>query len=114
MSETPDPPEFSTASHAYEHAEHVGDRPTHRLDVTDSPRWPKPPAPPRPAPPVAAPGRPDEHVVTHRVETPARTAFKFGFGFAAGVWTFRALVLLVVWAVLAIAISALLMRAFPS
>lgn len=112
MSDTPDPPEFSAASHAYEHAEHAGDQPQHRLDLTDSPRWPKPPAPP--ARPAAGPARPDEHVVTHRVETPTRTAFKFGFGFAAGEWTFRALVLLAIWAVLAIAISALLMHAFQS
>lgn len=109
MSDTPEPPEFSAASHAYEHAEHAGDHPAHRLDVTDAPRWPKPP--PTPA---ALSARPEERVLTHRIESPGRTAFRFGFGFAAGVWTFRALVLLAIWTVLAVAISALLMRAFHS
>lgn len=110
MSDTPEPPDFSTASHAYEHAEHAGDRPQHRIDVTDAPRWPTPPAPA--ARPTAGLARPEERVVTHRVESPGRTAFTFGFGFAAGMWTFRALVLIAVWAILAIAVSALLMHAF--
>lgn len=113
MGDTPEPPDFSATSHAYEHAEHAGDHPAHRVDVTDAPRWPTPPQAPvvRPAPEHA---QPEERVLTHRVESPARTAFQFGFGFAAGAWTFRALVLLAIWAVVALAISALLMRAFHS
>lgn len=111
MNDTPERPEFSTASHAYEHAEHAADQPAHRLDVTDAPRWPvpTPAAPPRAA---AGPARAAEHLVTHRVENPTRSAFKFGFGFAAGIWTFRALVLIAVWTIVAVVLSALLMHAF--
>jgi hypothetical protein len=111
MSNPPDPPEFSSASHAYEHAEHAGDRPpAHRLDVTDAPRWPAAP----PGPRLGDPARPVQHVVTHRVDSPTRSAFKFGFGFAAGEWTFRVLILVVVWAIVAIGVGSLLMRVFPS
>ena len=110
MSDPPEPSDFSTASHAYEHAEHAGDHPLHRVDVTDAPRWP--PSPPRPRPADA--GAPTQHVVTHRVEAPGRAGFKFGFGFALGVGTFRALVLIVIWTALAVVIGSLLMRALPS
>lgn len=111
MSDTPEPSDFSNASHAYEHAEHVADHPAHRLDVTDAPKWPASPAP---RPPAAQ--QPTQHVVahTHQIESPTKSAFKFGFGFAAGVWTFRVLVLVVVWTILAIAVGSLLMRALPS
>jgi len=110
MNATHEPTDFSAASHAYEHAEHAGDRPVHRLDVTDAPKWPA--SPPRPA----SPGRPAEQVVTHthRIEQPTGTAFKFGFGFAAGVGAFRVLVLIVASTILAIGIGSLVMRAFPS
>ncbi|MBV8537986.1 MAG: hypothetical protein JO128_20480 [Alphaproteobacteria bacterium] len=110
MSDHPEESDFSNASHAYEHAEHAVDRAVpHRLDVTDAPRWPANPQRP-------APARPIQHVVTHthRVESPTKSAFKFGFGFAAGVWTFRVLVLVVVWTILAIVVGSLVMRAFPS
>ncbi len=112
MSDRPEPSDFSNASHAYEHAEHAGEHPVHRVDVTDAPKWPA--SPPRPA---AAPA---QHLVqhavahTHRIEKPTSTAFKFGFGFAAGVGTFRVLVFIVAWTTLAIVLGSLLMRAFPS
>ena len=107
-----DDSEFSTASHAYDHAVHAGDHPTHRVDVTDEPGWvPQPPVRQPRAATVA--GRPGEHVVTHRVEALGRAGFRAGFGFAAGAWTFRAIVIVAVWTILAIVISALLMRAFP-
>jgi hypothetical protein len=105
-----EPTDFSAAAHAYEHAEHAGDRPLHRLDVIDAPKWPA--SPPRPA----LPGRPAGQVVTHthRIEQPAGTAFKVGFGFAAGVAAFRVLVLIVASTVLAIGLGSLVMRTFPS
>ena len=108
-----DEAEFSAARHAYEHAEHAADHPVHRLDVVDEPRWPRPPRA-APAPSADALHRTGERGVTHtlRIDSPARSAFKFGFGFAAGVWTFRALVLIVVWAILAVGVGSLLMRAF--
>ena len=111
MSDPPEPSDFSNASHAYEHAEHAGDHPVHRLDVTDAPRWPANPSAQHPSP-----ARPTQHVVTHthRIEQPTRTAFKFGFGFAAGVGAFRVLVLIVAGTILAIGVGSLLMRAFPS
>lgn len=109
MSDPPEPTDFSNASHAYEHAEHAADHPAHRLDVTDAPRWPASQRPPAAMPPT-------QHIVTHthQVESPTRSAFKLGFGFAAGVWTFRVLVLVVVWTVVAVAVGTLLMHAFPS
>ncbi len=111
MSDTPEPSDYSNASHAYDHAEHISDHPVHRLDVTDAPKWP---ADASPRPPAAQ--RPVQHVVTHthQVAQPTGTAFKFGFGFAAGVGAFRALVLIVMWAILAIGVGSLLMRAFSS
>ncbi len=107
-----DESEFSAASHAYEHAVHAGDHPMHRVDVTDEPGWtPRPP--PRLMRTATGAGRSGEHVVTHRVEAPGRAGFRLGFGFAAGVWTFRALVIVAGWTILAVVISALLTRAFP-
>ena len=110
MNATHEPTDFSAASHAYEHAEHAGDRPAHRLDVTDAPKWPA--TSPRPASPVRPAGQAVTH--THRIEHPTGTAFKFGFGFAAGVGAFRVLVLIVAGTILAIGVGSLLMRAVPS
>ncbi len=110
MAEHPERSDFSAASHAYEHVEHAGDRLPHRVDLVDAPRWPLRPR--VPAPPVT--GRPSQiaPVIVHRLEPPS--AFKLGFGFAAGMWTFRALVLIVVWTVLLAALSGLLRYALPT
>jgi hypothetical protein len=82
--------------HAYEHAREARPAPRHRVDVVDEPTLdygapPKPRPHPNPYPP--APPAVDRYVeygqqrrsdyLTHKVDAPTSTAFKFGFGFAA-------------------------------
>ncbi len=104
---TPKNSTFAAAQHAYEGTRHVGEPVVHRLDLFDS-------LPARRLPPnqplrsgVATAG-PSQLRVTHDVASPAGAGFRFGFGLAAGIWTFRALVLIVVCTALLLTIAHLL------
>lgn len=99
-------PRFAVATQAYDAALHGVDRWTHRVDtLVATPRtWPKAV---RMNLSSAAPGLNVSRVV-HEVGSPYKTSFKLGFGFTAGVWSFRAIVQLIVAAALIIAIMRLL------
>ncbi len=77
------------AVHAYEHASEAGHRPVHRVDVVDEPQLNY--GAPRQRPTVISrpPVAPLSPLIEHRFADPAATAFKAGFGFAAGTGLFR-------------------------
>ncbi len=89
-------------AHVYEDVSHAADRPSpHRVDVIDAAAWPKPRptfAPQLVSAPVASPP------IRHQLESPARVGFGLGFGFAAGMWTFRATTTVVAGIALLVAI----------
>ena len=94
-------------AHVYEDVGHAADaQPPHRLDVVEAAAWPRPRPvlTPRPAPAPAT----GDRVVRHRLEAPTRIGFGLGFGFAAGVWTFRAATTLIAGVALLVAIWHLL------
>ncbi|MBI3512721.1 MAG: hypothetical protein HY060_01400 [Proteobacteria bacterium] len=96
----------ATALHAYDDTLHAGERGAHRLDIlVSTPRAPRKMA----SIPVngTVPGS-DVSRVVHEVGRPYQTSFKFGFGFTAGAWTFRAIVQTIVGAALLILIMRLL------
>lgn len=81
------------ALHAYEHAREVGRSTPHGVDFIDE-RLPDT-RPRRRLPSLFQKRQPPEtsQQSDHRVLEPATTAFKLGFGFAAGEWVFRLAVL---------------------
>ena len=93
-------------THAYGHAAEVRPIAPHVLDVVDPPRrarerrrfW-RAPAPNAPT---------GDGTLRHEVRSPVRTAFKLGFGFTAGVFSFRVLVFLVAGTLLLLATIRLL------
>jgi len=101
----------SEALHAYEHASAAQKAAPHRVDIVDEPVLNY--GAPRPRP-VLVPVRWDqprrEHL-EHAFAEPTATAFKVGFGFAAGAGLFRLVTtvagLLVIVALAAAALSAL-------
>jgi hypothetical protein len=79
----------------------------HRLDILDAPvrirrRLFNSPVPPIGIDDAAA------RTVIHDVKSPTETAFKIGFGFAAGTWSFRGMVLIAGGALLVLGIINLL------
>jgi len=97
MAEPSDPEDRHAALHAYEHAREAGTSVRHRVDVIDEPVLDYG-APRRPRPAVAARDwpQPTSRTIDHRFADPTATAFKVGFGFAAGTWLFRLAVLIAV------------------
>jgi hypothetical protein len=93
------------AIQAYEQAAEVQKYARHRLDLVDAPARPRHRGFDGGIPPRAADRRGAAPEVTHGIASPTGTAFKLGFGFAAGVAAFRAIVLAVVGVVL-LAVSA--------
>jgi hypothetical protein len=85
------------AIHAYEHTIEMQQPHPHRIDILDEPVHTQRPRRPIRLPSLYRQPPPDGggHL-THRFEAPTETAFKVGFGFSAGAWSFRAIVTLII------------------
>ena len=96
---------------AYQRAATMGARP-HLVDAREQPRFWRRPAGGGAAPePSVGAGVGGETVrVRHGIEAPLRTSFGLGLGFAAGAWTFRMLVQLVIGAALLLALWGIVSR----
>ena len=77
------------AVHAYEHAGEAGHRTPHRVDLVDEPELSYGAPRRRSIPQSSHLTAPASQRIDHRFADPAATAFKVGFGFAAGAWVFR-------------------------
>jgi hypothetical protein len=100
---------LAAAAHAYEHARTANHPQPHRLDIVEAPPAPRPTrkdAPPATPQPTASP---DRLHLTHDIASPTATAFKLGFGLAAGAWTFRAVVIFTTGAAVLLFVLQLLM-----
>lgn len=96
---------------AYQRAATIGAQ-RHVLDAREQPGfWRRPAGGAAPHAAAVGPAIDAGSVrVTHHVETPLRTSFGLGFGFAAGAWTFRLLVQLLVGGALLLAVWGALSR----
>ena len=95
------------AIHAYEHAIDAQRGPHHRVDIVDVPPRTLRSVFTRRIAPVQIEG-PEAGTLVHDFKSPTETAFKFGFGFTAGAWSFRGIVLVAVGAFLLLGIIQLL------
>jgi hypothetical protein len=100
-----------TAIHAYEHAADAQRLHPHQLNVVDVPEQAVHGVITGRMAPIQLEGAKAE-TLSHAFKSPTETAFKLGFGFTAGAWSFRTLVTLGVGTLLLLGIVRLLL-VFP-
>lgn len=92
-----------TAIQAYQHAADARRVAMHRVDIVDAPKRIRRAMIETYGPPPVA-----DATLTHELGSPTGTAFKVGFGFTAGVFSFRAIVLAIVVGALLLATAEML------